>query len=234
MNPAHLQLVDGEIPADGPQSMAEALHHIRMLEGEVERLEDEVEGVTRSWRASKGEERKLRRLLEDKRRKEEREPIVRSILENWRDTCSLSPKQVKIVEGSKRWERVVARLDEGWTLDELLQVPQGALTSSWHNGTHPKANGKRYLEVDTIFRDSEQVEKFVRLAREQADRDLDARVAKALEENVPAMAEALRQEREADRFEELLGPVYARPSEVRAAQVEAERFEGGGREADAA
>jgi hypothetical protein len=224
VNPAHLHAVpSGEIPADGPQTMAEALHHIRLLEGENEELRDELEGVTRSWRAAKGEVRKLNRLLEEKRRQEERAVIVRRILENWLELCvpAAHRSKVRLVEGSPRWERIIARMNEGWEESDLLLVPVGSLAYEWHNGEHPKTKGRKYHGVDTIYRDSDQVEKLVALAKARQEAEFDARVAKALEVHAPAMAEALEHERLTERFDEAFGPVYARPSDIRKMEDEA-------------
>jgi hypothetical protein len=221
VNP-HLKAVpDGEVPADGPQTMAEALHHIRLLEGENEELRDQLEGVTRSWQSAKGDIRKLHRLLEEKRKVEDRRDMVFRILENWLELC-VPPKGqslVKLVEGSPRWERIIARHNEGWTEADLLLVPLGSLNYEWHNGSHPKTKGKKYHEVDTIYRDSDQVEKLVRIAKVVQERERDARVTALLAEHVPLMAEALEYEREQERlaakFVETIGPIHPRPSELR-------------------
>lgn len=62
----------------------------------------------------------------------------------------------------KRRARLKARLDEGFTVTQMLLVPQGVLRSPWHLGDNP--NGIRYDKIETIYRDREQVEHFIDLA----------------------------------------------------------------------
>jgi hypothetical protein len=62
-----------------------------------------------------------------------------------------------------RQKTILARLDGGFTVDDLKLVPHGAKLSPWHMGQNP--DKKKYIEVSTLFRDNEQVEKFIDLAK---------------------------------------------------------------------
>lgn len=111
----------------------------------------------------------------------------------------------KVVEVFEEWKTVLSKkssLDakrhsiladrlKDFTVAELKLVPHGVLHSPWHNGENPK--GKKYHEVSTVFRDNEQVEKFIELAR----------VPKAITTtiNQPSARELIRMEQEQIRQE---------------------------------
>lgn len=81
------------------------------------------------------------------------------VFEEWRLTL-----KKRASPDLKRQALVLARLDEGLTVEELKLVPHGALKSKWHLGENP--SHRKYLEVKTLFKDREQVEKFIELATE--------------------------------------------------------------------
>lgn len=80
-------------------------------------------------------------------------------------------KRWGIVPGKgKRWEKVSERLEEHlldrgpFTKAELKLAADGAKLDPWINGTDRKSKG--YLKVETVFRDFEQVERFLDLTVE--------------------------------------------------------------------
>ena len=90
----------------------------------------------------------------------DREADVTRVLEAWRDR--FSPKSS--VDDAKRRARVSARLDSGRTVEELLLVLEGVERSDWHTGRDPRTRGKRYVGIETIFRDDSQIDKFLELS----------------------------------------------------------------------
>ncbi len=88
-----------------------------------------------------------------------KEDICRVVFDAWSQVM----KHPKAKYDLKRKKRIQARLSEGFTVEDLKQVPHGAVKSAWHMGENP-ANTK-YDDIDTIYRDAAQVEKFLVLAR---------------------------------------------------------------------
>lgn len=91
------------------------------------------------------------------KRKFKPDPRAEEVFQEWKTVLNK-----KSALDLKRQKVILARLDEGLTVDELKLVPHGAARSSWHQGGNP--NGKKYLEISTLFRDREQCEKFIDLA----------------------------------------------------------------------
>jgi hypothetical protein len=58
----------------------------------------------------------------------------------------------------KRKKRIQARLKD-FTAEQLCNAISGFKHSAWHNGTDPKGSGTVYDGIDTLLRDTEQVEK---------------------------------------------------------------------------
>lgn len=85
-------------------------------------------------------------------------PEVVEVFEEWKSTLGK-----KSSLDAKRHSLLADRLKD-FTVAQLKLVPRGALLSSWHMGENPKK--KKYLEVSTLYRDSEQIEKFIELATE--------------------------------------------------------------------
>lgn len=63
---------------------------------------------------------------------------------------------------TKRRARIRARLKE-FTVDQLRDCISGFRNSPWHCGTDPKGGGKVYDALDTLLRDTAQVEEGIRL-----------------------------------------------------------------------
>lgn len=62
----------------------------------------------------------------------------------------------------KRRKRIEARLAH-FTAEQLCQAISGFRNSPWHCGTDPKGSGTVYDGIETLLRDTEQVEKGIRL-----------------------------------------------------------------------
>jgi hypothetical protein len=62
----------------------------------------------------------------------------------------------------KRRKRIEARLKE-FNVEQLCDAISGFKNSQWHCGTDPKGDGKTYDGIDTLLRDTAQVETGMRL-----------------------------------------------------------------------
>ena len=80
---------------------------------------------------------------------------VRAIWENWRDV--LEKKGARL--GTTATGKINARLAEGYTVEQLMRVPHGSLLDPWKDRRAQSA-------VKILFRDSDQVTKFIDLDRE--------------------------------------------------------------------
>lgn len=115
--------------------------------------------------------------LEEKRREEKKKkdtsekatPIadnaltknIREVFDYWADATSTGRGR-KPAFDAKRQARIRARLrDDKFTVTDLKACVDGFVASPWHNGTD---TGKRWLGIETIFRDAAQVEKGIELA----------------------------------------------------------------------
>lgn len=92
---------------------------------------------------------------------------IRAIFENWQ--MILGKCRAKL--DAKRAARIKARLSDGFTVDDLLLVPHGVLRSPFHCGHNDR--GTIYHEIETIYRDAAQVEKFIALAEENNNAKTD-------------------------------------------------------------
>lgn len=83
---------------------------------------------------------------------------TREVFDHWRRVwrhpdAKLDPKREK---------RIEARLKD-FTPDQLCAAISGFRNSPWHCGTDPKGQGKIYDAIDTLLRDTAQVEEGIRL-----------------------------------------------------------------------
>jgi hypothetical protein len=63
----------------------------------------------------------------------------------------------------KRKAKIMARLHDGYSVEDLKKAILGNRGSPWHNGTDQKSNGTVYDSIDLIFRDSEKVDFFINI-----------------------------------------------------------------------
>jgi hypothetical protein len=84
----------------------------------------------------------------------ERDERAQSVFEHWqREWNHLGTKL-----DQKRKKRIEARLKD-FTADQLCNAISGFRHSPWHNGTDAKSNGTVFDSIDTLLRDTAQVEK---------------------------------------------------------------------------
>ena len=69
------------------------------------------------------------------------------------------PNGALLVATAARRKRINARLDEGCTVEHLCGALDGAAYDDWLMGRSDRSNGKAYRDIDTILRDSAQVER---------------------------------------------------------------------------
>jgi DNA-binding transcriptional MerR regulator len=90
---------------------------------------------------------------------------AREIFEHWQVELD-HPRSVFDI---KRRQRIAARLKEGFTVEDLKQVCKGVKNSPWHMGENPSQT--KYDSINVIYRDAEQVEKFLELAQEKKKKE---------------------------------------------------------------
>lgn len=87
---------------------------------------------------------------------------VEEIFNCWKSTLN-HPKSIL---DEKRRKLIIARLKEGFTVEQLKQAIEGIARSEWHMGQNDRHT--RYDGLELIFRDAGKVEKFMALAGEAA------------------------------------------------------------------
>lgn len=80
---------------------------------------------------------------------------IREVFEYWVERTSTGRGRRPLFD-AKRKARIAARLADGFSVTDLKTCVDGFLLSPWHNGSE---SGKRYLGIETIYRDAAQVEK---------------------------------------------------------------------------
>ena len=113
---------------------------------------------------------------------------VRSVFNRWRE--ALGHPRSKL-DGSRK-AKIRARLRD-FSAEQLCVAIDGVALSDWHMGRDPKTGGKRYDDFKTIFRDAEQVEKFIDIAEGKQSGAVQSGKAPAFE--APANLRALSEER---------------------------------------
>lgn len=86
-----------------------------------------------------------------------------------------------------RERRVVARLREGYTEQQIQRGILGCARSDWHRGENPE--GRRYDDLELICRSGSKLEKFIALADEGGGDAVDADVAALTEQADRALRE---------------------------------------------
>jgi hypothetical protein len=87
---------------------------------------------------------------------------VLRIFEHWVNSSGRDPVRTRLTTQRKR--KVQARLNEGYTIDEILAAIEGVRQSSFHQGVND--SGTRYDDLTVICRDGSQVERFAALTEE--------------------------------------------------------------------
>lgn len=90
---------------------------------------------------------------------------IQQVFDYWRE--KVSPKSRAVLDAQRRQRIGWAIHDYG--LDACLQAIDGILKSPWHMGSNPQ--NKRYADIELIFRNAANVEKFIDLAGQQTIQD---------------------------------------------------------------
>lgn len=91
----------------------------------------------------------------NKKPKSDIDAATRQVFEHWKSTM----KTPRSVFDKKRELRIKARLNEGFTADELCKAIEGATHSDFHMGINDQ--GTPYKGVEHVLRDAAQVERFI-------------------------------------------------------------------------
>lgn len=70
--------------------------------------------------------------------------------------------------GNKEWGLINARMNDGWSSDDLILAIEGCHKSPWHCGENP--SGKKYQTLALILRDSSHVQQFIDIAKSPVQR----------------------------------------------------------------
>lgn len=85
-------------------------------------------------------------------------PDMIAVFDRWREVTD--SKRAKFTDDRKK--KIRARLEsDRFTVEELFQCLEGWKLSPWHQGNNPSSTV--YDKIETIFRNAEQVEKFIKL-----------------------------------------------------------------------
>ena len=124
----------------------------------------------------------------------------------WRDL--LAPR-AKLDERRRRLIR--ARLDDGYTAEELKLAALGCRASPFHQGDNDRA--QRYCSIDLICRNAEKVDQFIEIAESEAAKMSRRAAARAAEDDSPAvpMPDSVRA-----KLQLLLGRYSSKPAATRA------------------
>lgn len=87
---------------------------------------------------------------------------VKRVFEAWKQDTG--KHRAKMDRGDKRWRRIVARLKDGFTADELILAITHRRNDPWLMGEDPKST-RVFDDVDTLLRDRAQVERLIALVK---------------------------------------------------------------------
>jgi hypothetical protein len=83
---------------------------------------------------------------------------IKTVFTHWQNTHA---KQASKLD-SKRTSRIRTAL-KTFNVEQLCQAIDGALRDDWLCGRDPKSNGRKYIGIETIFRDASQIERLIEL-----------------------------------------------------------------------
>lgn len=117
---------------------------------------------------------------EQVKRKDVIEMVARAIVLYWIARTGRDSARAKVTAG--RMKKVRARLEEGYTVDEIRQAIANIADSPYHNGTE----GRRYDTLDLICRNGEKLESY----RDYGDAPIGAHEIEELERDPIQKAKA--------------------------------------------
>jgi hypothetical protein len=85
---------------------------------------------------------------------------VAVVYQHWQ--AMMGKPKAKLTPERKR--KVLARIKEGYTVDDLRAAVDGCKASDFHQGRDPKSDGKIWDDLELICRDGKHVEQFMALA----------------------------------------------------------------------
>lgn len=83
---------------------------------------------------------------------------IEKIFNTWKEVLN----HPRAVLDANRKKKLTSLLKQNFSVDQLLLVPLGVKNSPWHMGNNP--SGTKYHEFNTIYRDADQIERFISLA----------------------------------------------------------------------
>jgi hypothetical protein len=83
---------------------------------------------------------------------------VNEIFNHWKMVMSHARAKLD----KKRQGKIIAALELGYSVEELLQAINGCATSSWYMGMNDRNH--RYDAIDLIFRDADHIDQFINYA----------------------------------------------------------------------
>jgi len=125
--------------------------NIELLQNDLRLIEADLRKQRRQAQALKQE---FARLMQE----HPKSPEVQTVLEYWQ--AAISPK-AKIPPDGIRAQKILARLRDTYTVDELCRVIDACVLSDWHMGRDPKTQGKTYNDLTFLMRDEATVERFL-------------------------------------------------------------------------
>ena len=117
---------------------------------DLENAEVSLRSERRTVTRLKGE---IAKLQDDLVAKDE----VQAVFDYWKKNLRADSKRV--ILGPKRKEKIVARLKEGYGVEDLLKAVDGAKLDAFEK------DGKRYDDLELILRDETKVERFMATAQ---------------------------------------------------------------------
>ena len=121
-------------------------------------------------------------VIKEKKKETKDKEIYLRIFNYWQRIHNAS----KAKYTPSRRQKIKARINEGYTEDELRQAIYGCYVSDFHQGQNKQ--GQKYNQIDLIFRNGEKVEYFIKKYKENKHKE------KEREENKKITQSKLREE----------------------------------------
>lgn len=110
---------------------------------------------------------------------------IKQIFDHWRAVMKKNSPKLS----QDRKSKIKARLDEGFSIDQIKQAVSGCVLSDWHMGRNEKTEGKKYNDITLICRSAKYLENFIELAEDYDGRTFEE---KQKESEIISMAEELK------------------------------------------
>lgn len=136
------------------------------------------------------------------------EVLVASEILDSRTTTTAIVRECNTITGRslsltpQRERKILARLREGFTPEQMLDAMRGAYGDPYYRGSDPKTNGRRYDQPETVFRDAGCVERHLEHWQRLQDGQATVRPLNASQRRVASNIEAIanwRSSKESER-----------------------------------